>query len=96
MAMPWANARMAHCLLAHRITAIKVGDGIAEEPNSDDYNQIMFTQNVETTEAFSSHVVPVKVERPTPEDVSMSWSRHYGLEMALCCRASPYKIHTQS
>ena len=27
----------------------------------DDYNQVMFTQNVETIEAFSSHIVPVKV-----------------------------------
>ena len=29
----------------------------------DDYDQVMFTQNVETIEAFSSHVVPVKAEK---------------------------------
>ena len=29
----------------------------------DDYNQVMFTQNVETIEAFSSHMVLVKVGR---------------------------------
>ena len=50
--MPWANARVAHLLLVCRMTAIKVGDGIEEESNSDDYNQVMSTPNVETTEAF--------------------------------------------
>ena len=59
--MPWANARVAHLLSVCRMTAIKVGDGIAEESSLDDYDQVMFTQNVETIEAFSSHVVPMKV-----------------------------------
>ena len=63
LAMPWANARMAHLLLVHRMTAVKVGDGIAEESSSDDYDQVMFTQNVKTIEAFSSHVVLVKAGR---------------------------------
>ena len=96
LAAPWVNARVAHLLSVHRMTAVKVGDGIVEESNSDNYDQVVFTQNVETIEAFSSHMVLVKAKRPTPGDVSMSWSRHYGLEMALCHRASPYKIHTQS
>ena len=43
--------------------AIKVGDGIAEESSSDDYDQVMFTQNVETIETFSSCMVPVKAGR---------------------------------
>ena len=43
--------------------AMKVGDGIAEESSTNDYNQVMFTQNIETIEAFSSHVVLVKVGR---------------------------------
>ena len=63
LAMHWANARVAHLLLVHRMTAIKVGDGIVEESSTDDYDQIMFTQNMETIEAFSSHVVPMKVEK---------------------------------
>ena len=63
LAMPWANARVAHLLSVHRMMAVKVGDGIAEESRSDDCNQIMFTQNVETIEAFSSCMVPVKVGR---------------------------------
>ena len=61
LAMPWANVQVAYLLSVHRMIAIKVGDGIAEESSSDDYGQVMFTQNVETKEAFSSCVVPVKV-----------------------------------
>ena len=60
---PWANARVAHLLLVCRMTAVKVGDGTAEEYSPDNYDQVMFTQNIETIEAFSSHIVPVKVEK---------------------------------
>ena len=63
LAMPWENARVAHLLLVHRITAIKVGDEFTEEPSSDDYDEVVFIQNVETIEAFSSCVVQVRVER---------------------------------
>ena len=42
---------------------MEVGDGIMEYPNSDGYDQVMFTQNVETIEPFSSCMVPVKVGR---------------------------------
>ena len=42
---------------------VKVGDGTAEECSPDNYHQVMFIQNIETIEAFSSHVVPVKVEK---------------------------------
>ena len=61
--MPWANARVAHLLLVHRMMTVEVGDGIMEEPNPDGYDQVMFTQNVETIEPFSSHMVLVKVGR---------------------------------
>ena len=63
LAMPWANARVAHFLLVCRMTAVKVGNGIVEESSSDDCDQVMFTQNVETIEALSSHVVLVKMGR---------------------------------
>ena len=62
--MPWANARVAHLLLVHRMTTIKVGDGdIAEESSSDDYGQVMFTQDMDTIEAFSSHMVVASESR---------------------------------
>ena len=41
----------------------EVGDSITEEPNPDGYDQVMFTQNVETIEPFSSCMVPVKAGR---------------------------------
>ena len=61
--MPQVNDRVTHLLLVCRMTAVKVGDGIAEESGSDDYDQVVFTWNVETIEAFSSHIVLVKVEK---------------------------------
>ena len=61
--MPWASARVAHLLSVCRMTAVKVSDGTAKESNSDDYNQVMFTQSEESIEAFSSCVVLVKAEK---------------------------------
>ena len=63
LAMPWVNARVAHVLLVHRMMTVEVGDRIAEELSPDSYDQVMFTQNVETIEPFSSCVVPVKAGR---------------------------------
>ena len=53
--MPWANARVAHLLSVHRMTAVKVGDGTAEECGPDDYDQVMFIQNVENTGFLLPH-----------------------------------------
>ena len=50
LVMPWVNARVAHLLLVCRMTTVEVGDSIAEESSPDDYDQVMFTQNVETIE----------------------------------------------
>ena len=61
--MPWANARVAHLLSAHRMAAIKVGDEISEKPSADDHGKVVFTQNVETIKAFSSCMVQVRAER---------------------------------
>ena len=61
--MPWANARLAHLLLVHRMTAVMVGDEFMVQPSSDNYDEVVFTQNVETIEAFSSHAVQVRAER---------------------------------
>ena len=63
LAMPLANARVAHLLSVHRMTAIMVGDKFTVEPNSDDYDKVVFSKNVETIEAFSSCAVQVKAER---------------------------------
>ena len=63
LAMPWANARVAHLLLVHRMMPMKVGDGQKEKFDMNDDDQLMYTQNVETIEPFSSHIIPVKTGR---------------------------------
>ena len=45
------------------MTAIMVGHKFTVQPSSDDYDEVVFTQNVETIEVFSSHMVQVRVER---------------------------------
>ena len=35
LVMPWANARVGHLLLVHRMTTMEVYDGLKEEPDSD-------------------------------------------------------------
>ena len=42
---------------------MEVGDGQKEEVDMNGYDQLMYTQNAETIEPFSSHVVPVKAGR---------------------------------
>ena len=54
LAMPWANARVAHLLSVHKMTTVEEGDGLKEEPDPDGYDHLMYTQNAETTQPFSS------------------------------------------
>ena len=63
LVMPWANARVAHLLSVHRMMTMEVGDGLKEKSDPDGYEQLMYTQNVETIEPFSSHIIPVKAGR---------------------------------
>ena len=60
---PWANAWVVHLLSVHRMMTMDIGDGLEEECSPDGYNQLMYTQNVETIEPLSSHVIPVKAGR---------------------------------
>ena len=63
LAMPWVNARVAHLLLVHRMVPMEVGEGQKEEVGTNGYDQLMYTQNVEIIEPFSSHIIPVKAGR---------------------------------
>ena len=63
LVIPWANARSAHLLSVHKMTPVEVGDGQNEKLDMNDNDQLMYTQNVETIEPFSSHIVPVKTGR---------------------------------
>ena len=40
-AMLWANARVVHLLLVHRIMTMEVGDGLKKELDPDGYDQLM-------------------------------------------------------
>ena len=63
LAMPWANARAAHLLSVHRMMPTGGSDGQEEEVDSNGYDQLMYTQNVETIEPFSSCIVLEKAGR---------------------------------
>ena len=63
LVMAWTNARVAHLLSVHRMMTMDVGDGLKEELDPDGYDQLMYTQNVETIEPFSSCIIPVKAGR---------------------------------
>ena len=60
LAMPWANARVAHLLAMCRIKPMEVGDGQEEKFDTNHGNPLMYTQKAETLEPFSSHIIPVK------------------------------------
>ena len=63
LAMPWVNARVAHLLSVHRMMTMEEGDGPKKEFVPGSYDQLVYTQNAETIEPFSSCAVPVKAER---------------------------------
>ena len=63
LVMLWANARVVHLLLVHRMMPMEVGDGQKEEGGTNGYDQLMYTQKVETIESFSSCIMPVKAGR---------------------------------
>ena len=63
LVMPWVYARVAHLLSVCIMMTGEVGDGLKEEPDPDGYDQLMYTQNVETIEPFSSRTIPVKAGR---------------------------------
>ena len=62
LAMPWGNVRVVH-LSVCRMMPMEVGEGQEEKFDTNDNDQLMYTQKVETIEPFSSHIVPVKTGR---------------------------------
>ena len=57
----WANARAAHLLAIRRMVPIKVESDCDGGCITRQDGFMMCTQNVETLEPFSSHVIPVKM-----------------------------------
>ena len=60
LAMPWANAKVAHLLVVYRMTPMDVGDEQEGKFDSNDDDPLMYTQKTESLEPFSSHIIPVK------------------------------------
>ena len=60
LAMLCTNARVAHLLAVCRMMPMEVGDDQEEKFDSNDDDPLMCTQNAETFEPFSSHIIPVK------------------------------------
>ena len=54
LAMLWANARVMPLLSVCRMMPVEVGDGQKEEADVNGYDQLMYTQNAETIDPFSS------------------------------------------
>ena len=65
LAMPWANARVAHLLSMHRAVATVVDDQTLESANPNGYDEVVFTRNTGTIEAFSSYVISIKQKKLT-------------------------------
>ena len=63
LAMPWANARVAHLLSVCRATATMVSSETMEDSSPNGYDKVVITKNTETINAFSSWVIPVKLEK---------------------------------
>ena len=66
------------------MVTMEVGDSLKEEVDTDSYDQLMYTQNIETIEPFSSRVMLVKAGRPTQENALTLWCKPYKLKMVLC------------
>ena len=62
LATTWANARVAHLLSVCRAAATVVDDQTLESADPIGYDEVVFTRNTETIEAFSSHIISVKAE----------------------------------
>ena len=61
LAMPWANARVAHLLAVHRMTTVGIGNGLEEKLDANDYDSLMYTQKMET-------IAPLLLPYSTCED----------------------------
>ena len=63
LATLWVNTQVAHLLSVQRATATVEDSQTAENSGLSEYNEVVITKNVETIDAFSSHVIPMKMEK---------------------------------
>ena len=63
LAAPWANAGVVHLLSVQRAAATVEDDQAMAESSPDEYDKVVITKNTETVDTFSSHVIPMNVEK---------------------------------
>ena len=63
LAMPWANARVAHLISVHKAAATVVDDETTKVVIRMGMMSWSTWEKMETKDAFSSHVLPVKLEK---------------------------------
>ena len=94
LVMLWVNARAAHLLSVHRMMPMEVGDGQEEKVDMNGYDQLMYAQNVEIIEPFSSCIVPVKTGKVYMGECINVKVQAYKLRMVPCHRALLCKTPT--
>ena len=63
LAMPWVNNRVAHLLSVHIAAVTMVGNETVKDSSSNGYDELVFTKNAETIDAFSSCIISVRMEK---------------------------------
>ena len=63
LATPWANTGVTHLLSVQMATATVEDSQAAGKSSLKKYDEVVITKNTETIDVFSSHVIPVKVEK---------------------------------
>ena len=63
LAKPWANARVVHLLSVCRAMTMVMDDETVETASSNGYDEVVFMRNTKTINAFSSCVLPAKVDK---------------------------------
>ena len=63
LATPWANAQVAHLLSVQRATATLEDSQAVGMSSPSEYDKVVVTNNIETIDIFSSHVIPMKAEK---------------------------------
>ena len=63
LATPWAYAMVAHLLSVQRATATVEESQAVGKSSLSQYDKVVVTKNMETIDAFSSCVIPMKPEK---------------------------------
>ena len=72
LATPLANVWVAHLLSVQMVTATVEDSQTVEKSGLSEYDKVVVAKNVETIDTFSSHVIPIKVEKVyTGEGISV-------------------------